>query len=146
MSLKGSLSRYFDRSHRHDDPQDHTLSVQETAKKHMEKEVVTINDDDVDVVLENEEAIKKKFSGTTSVSKYAELGQIMIGMLKDIKNGIYKEVPWFTIATVVLALLYLLNPFDIIPDFVPGIGYIDDLSVLAIATGWVESEIGRAHV
>jgi uncharacterized membrane protein YkvA (DUF1232 family) len=28
------------------------------------------------------------------------------------------------------ALLYLINPFDLIPDFVPGAGYIDDLGAL----------------
>lgn len=28
------------------------------------------------------------------------------------------------------ALLYLINPFDLIPDFLPGVGYIDDLGAL----------------
>jgi uncharacterized membrane protein YkvA (DUF1232 family) len=28
------------------------------------------------------------------------------------------------------ALLYLINPFDLIPDFLPGAGYIDDLGAL----------------
>lgn len=28
------------------------------------------------------------------------------------------------------ALLYLINPFDLIPDFLPGAGYVDDLGAL----------------
>jgi len=28
------------------------------------------------------------------------------------------------------AIFYFINPFDIIPDFTPGIGYVDDLFVL----------------
>jgi uncharacterized membrane protein YkvA (DUF1232 family) len=38
------------------------------------------------------------------------------------------------------ALLYLVNPFDLIPDFVPGAGYLDDLGALTafvIAVGKV---------
>jgi len=113
------------------------------TEDYLEEEVAKINDDDVEIVLQNEEEINKKFSGANSLSKYAELGKIMIGMLKDIKNRVYPEIPWFTIATIVLALLYVLNPFDIIPDFIPGIGYIDDVSVLAVGTGWIESDLHK---
>ncbi|WP_271392569.1 YkvA family protein [Aequorivita sinensis] len=113
------------------------------TEDYLEEKVAKINDDDVEIVLQNEEEINKKFSGANSLSKYAELGKIMIGMLKDIKNRVYPEIPWFTIATIVLALLYVLNPFDIIPDFIPGIGYIDDVSVLAIGTGWIESDLHK---
>ena len=31
---------------------------------------------------------------------------------------------------IAAALFYFINPFDIIPDYTPGIGYIDDLIVL----------------
>ncbi|WP_313111578.1 YkvA family protein [Aequorivita sediminis] len=113
------------------------------TEDYLEEEVAKINDDDVEIVLQNEDEINKKFSGANSLSKYAELGKIMIGMIKDIKNRVYPEIPWFTFATIVLALLYVLNPFDIIPDFIPGIGYIDDVSVLAIGTGWIESDLHK---
>lgn len=142
MSLKGSLSRFLS-SDDHKDLTKNYGSTHSDTKKFMEDEVVNINDEHVDVVLENEEAINKKFSGTMTLSKYTELGKIMIGMLKDVKNGIYPEIPWFTIGTVVLALLYLLNPLDLIPDFIPGLGYIDDLSVLALGTGWIESDLHK---
>jgi len=38
------------------------------------------------------------------------------------------------------ALLYLINPFDLIPDFIPGAGYLDDVGALTafvIAVGKV---------
>ncbi len=134
MSFKGILSKmHFNPGNRDSD----------TTEEYMEDEVTKIKDKDVEVLLENEEAINEKFSGANSLSKYAELGKIMVGMVKDVKNGIYPKVPWFTIATIVLALLYVLNPFDVIPDFIPGIGLIDDLSVLAIGTGWIESDLHK---
>lgn len=134
MSFKGILSKmYFNPGNRDSG----------TTQEYMEEEVTKIKDEDVEIVLENEEAINKKFSGANTLSKYAELGKIMVGMLKDVKNKVYPEIPWFTIATIVLALLYVLNPLDIIPDFIPGIGFIDDLSVLAIGVGWIESDLHK---
>lgn len=131
MSFKGILSRYLN-------PDNRDTGVSE---EYMEEEVIKIREEDVEIVMDNEEAINRKFSGANSLAKYAELGKIMLAMLKDFKNGVYPQVPWFTIATIVLVLFYVLNPFDLIPDFIPGIGYIDDVAVLGIGIGWMESDL-----
>ncbi len=115
----------------------------EVDEEYVEEEITKIKDEDVEVVMKNEEAINKKFSGANSLKKYAQLGKIMFGMLKDIKNGNYPQIPWFTIATIVLALLYVLNPMDVIPDFIPGLGYIDDVGVLGICVNWIETDIHK---
>lgn len=114
-----------------------------TEEAYMKDKVDKINEEDVEVVLNNEENIDKKFSGNNSLSKYLELGRIMISMLKDVKKGTYKNIPWFTIATIVMALLYVLNPMDIVPDFIPGVGYIDDVAILTLGVGWIESDLHR---
>lgn len=142
MSFKGILSKYFNPGNRDDSTADYN-SVGGSTKSYMEQEVIKIKDDDIEVVLDNEEAINKKFSGENTLAKYAELGKIMLLMLKDVKNRVYKEIPWFTIATAALALLYVLNPLDIIPDFIPGIGYIDDVSILGISIGWIQTDLHK---
>ncbi len=44
------------------------------------------------------------------------------------------EVPWWLKAIPAFAILYLLSPYDLIPDFLfPGIGEVDDILVLAFA-------------
>lgn len=142
MSFKGILSKYFNPGNRDDGTMD-ISNLDESTNSYFEGEVVKIKDEDIEVVLNNEEAINKKFSGESTLAKYAELGRIMIFMLRDVKNKVYKEVPWFTIATIVMALLYLINPLDLIPDFIPGIGYIDDLSILGIGMGWIQSDLHK---
>ena len=112
-------------------------------EEYVAENVDKIKDEDVEIVLKNENQINKKFSGANSLSKYAELGKIMLQMLRDIKKGNYKSVPWFTIATIVVSLLYVLNPMDLVPDFIPGLGYVDDLAVLSICIGWIESDLHR---
>ncbi len=37
------------------------------------------------------------------------------------------RTPWFAKAWVALVLAYALSPIDLIPDFVPVLGYLDDL-------------------
>jgi len=133
MAFKGILSKLLS------DSENNEI----VNENYVKGKVTEIKEEDVEVVTDNEEAINKKFSETNSLSKYKELGKILIGMLKDIKNGVYQQVPWFTIATIVMALLYVLNPMDIIPDFIPGLGYIDDMAVLSIGMGWIQSDLHK---
>jgi DnaJ like chaperone protein len=34
------------------------------------------------------------------------------------------------IVLIILAILYILNPYDLLPDLMPGLGWIDDIIVL----------------
>jgi len=52
-------------------------------------------------------------------------------------------------ALLVGALVYVALPFDLIPDFIPGIGQIDDLVIFLAAArwfiGWCPAEVVREH-
>ncbi|HIO49690.1 TPA: DUF1232 domain-containing protein [Candidatus Poribacteria bacterium] len=41
---------------------------------------------------------------------------------------------------IIAALFYLVNPFDIIPDFVPGTGYADDALVINLVVSAIEKK------
>ncbi len=104
-------------------------------------EITKIDDDDVKVAMRNQEEIADKIINSNMLKKYTELGKVMFGMLKDYRKGVYTQVPWFTIATIAFAFLYILNPFDIVPDFIPGLGYIDDFAVLTFGLRFIESDL-----
>lgn len=63
-------------------------------------------------------------------------------------DGSYRDVPWKTLVILAGALLYFLNPFDLIPDFIAG-GFLDDLTLLstvvAAAKGDLEAFIAWEH-
>ncbi|MDX1462027.1 MAG: YkvA family protein [Marinirhabdus sp.] len=134
MSLKGILKRVYTN-------QDNRNSG--VDKEKFKEEVDSVTDADVEVLVDNEAHIAKKFSGSNGLTKYAELSKIMMAMVKDMRAGVYRNIPWFTIATIAVVLLYALNPMDIIPDFIPGVGYIDDIAVLSLGVGWIESDLHR---
>ena len=46
----------------------------------------------------------------------------------------YKDprVPWYAKALAVVVACYALSPIDLIPDFVPVLGYLDDLIIVPL--------------
>ena len=42
------------------------------------------------------------------------------------------RVPWYARAFAAIALGYLFSPIDLIPDFIPVIGYLDDLLLVPL--------------
>ena len=47
------------------------------------------------------------------------------------------RTPWYAKALIVLILAYALSPIDLIPDFIPVLGILDDLILLPIAIFFV---------
>jgi uncharacterized membrane protein YkvA (DUF1232 family) len=43
----------------------------------------------------------------------------------------YTDIPWQSLVLIVAAVLYFLVPVDVIPDFILGLGYLDDAAVIA---------------
>ena len=57
--------------------------------------------------------------------------------LKAEINAIYlaytrHEIPWYAKLLAVVILAYALSPVDLIPDFIPVLGYLDDLLLLPL--------------
>ena len=53
-------------------------------------------------------------------------------------------LPWRTVAAITAALLYFVNPFDIVPDFIPVIGYLDDVVVIGACMKLIQPDL-RAY-
>jgi uncharacterized membrane protein YkvA (DUF1232 family) len=55
------------------------------------------------------------------------------------------RVPWYAKAWVSLVVAYALSPLDLIPDFIPILGYLDDLVLvplgLAVAIRMIPTEV-----
>ena len=42
----------------------------------------------------------------------------------------HRETPWYAKALAFLTVAYALSPIDLIPDFIPVLGYLDDVILL----------------
>lgn len=57
-----------------------------------------------------------------------------------------RRVPWWAKALLPALALYLAMPFDLIPDFIPVLGYLDDLVVVLLAATLLLRAIPRAVI
>ena len=85
---------------------------------------------DADDVLRSEGEITEIVSGGT-LAEFMDTVTLFFQMLKDYFAGIYKEVPVGTIAAIIGSLAYVLCPADLVPDFIPVVGGLDDAAVIA---------------
>lgn len=103
----------------------------------------TQHDGTIAKVLKNEKDIDKKMSGQKALKALLEHGRLLLSLVKDYFTGAYREVPYWAIGASALALVYVLSPIDAIPDIIPGLGYLDDATVLAFCLKLVEAELDK---
>ena len=100
------------------------------------------SEQEINKVLKNEDKIKAKMNDE-SLKAFIEDVKIFFLMLKDFFTGNYKEIPVGTIIAIAGSLLYVLSPFDIIPDFLAGIGYVDDAGVITLCLNGVREDVEK---
>lgn len=71
------------------------------------------------------------------IAKYrSEIGEIgadlpiLLRLARSWASGEYRRIPLKAIVLILAAALYFVNPLDLIPDFLPVIGYVDDAAVV----------------
>jgi uncharacterized membrane protein YkvA (DUF1232 family) len=111
------------------------------AEKELGKRQKRITEKDIATVVSKEETLKEKFSNQKRLKVHFRDFKVLFSMLRDYTTRRYTEVPWYIISSIAAALLYVISPIDLIPDFIPFIGYLDDATVLAICLKLVHKEI-----
>lgn len=118
-----------------------TEITNEQAEKELNERSATVSEADVGRILKNQDEIEKKFSSEGPLKKFFNDITLLLSMVRDYWGGEYREIPWTTIAAAVAALAYVLSPVDLIPDFIPVIGYIDDAAVVALCLSAIKSDL-----
>lgn len=66
---------------------------------------------------------------------------VMASLIKSYIKKEYTDIPIGTIIAITSALIYFVSPIDIVPDVLPGIGYVDDALVIAVCWILVETDL-----
>ena len=81
----------------------------------------------------------KNVNANAAKEKFFVLGRL----IKAYALGQYREVPWKTILLIVAAVIYFVNPLDLVPDIIPLTGLTDDFAVLIWVYNSVSNEIEK---
>ncbi len=87
------------------------------------------------------ERLEKKLAQVPLAGEYLSDIPVLISLVKAYTEKRYQEIPIGSIIAIIAVLIYFLNPFDLIPDFIPGIGVLDDVAVIAIAYKFIHDDI-----
>lgn len=69
--------------------------------------------------------------------------EVFVRMLNAHVRGNYRSLSARSLGLLVLALFYFALPVDMVPDFIPFVGYVDDLSVLLGIYKSLQADIER---
>jgi uncharacterized membrane protein YkvA (DUF1232 family) len=118
-----------------------TKISQKDAERELRQGAAKATLNDLNKIFKKRDNLEKKFKKNGPLKKFAADLKLLFSIVRDYISGSYRQTPWHSIAAIVAALLYVLNPFDLIPDFIPGIGYIDDAAVVAVCLKMIESDL-----
>jgi uncharacterized membrane protein YkvA (DUF1232 family) len=81
----------------------------------------------------------QQVNAAAAKEKFYVLGRL----IRAYATGQYREIPWKTVLIIVAAVIYFVNPIDLIPDLVPIVGLTDDFGVLLWVYKAVSGEVDK---
>lgn len=64
-------------------------------------------------------------------------------LLKSYASGEYRDVEVKSLVIMIASLVYFLSPLDLLPDFLPVLGYADDIALLTFVLKSLSEEIEK---
>jgi len=115
--------------------------IERAEEKYIQEGSRKVKSQDFLTVIQKAGELRTRFRGRGPLNRFMEDGRLMLGIIRDYVARRYRAVPYGIMAAIVFVLLYVINPFDIMPDFLPLIGQIDDAAIVGASLLAVERDL-----
>ncbi len=85
----------------------------------------------------------KEFFNNSSLEEIKDNMKEAFNYVSDVFSGRYKDYSMTALITLVAGMVYVVSPIDIIPDFIPVVGFTDDITVFLFVLKSVNDELER---
>lgn len=85
----------------------------------------------------------KEFFNNSSLEEIKDNMKEAFNYVSDVFSGRYKDYSMTALIPLVAGMVYVVSPIDIIPDFIPVVGFTDDITVFLFVLKSVNDELER---
>jgi uncharacterized membrane protein YkvA (DUF1232 family) len=65
----------------------------------------------------------------------------MVRLVRDYHRAEYRDIAASKLTAIISTIIYFVSPFDVIPDYLPVLGHIDDAFVVGLALKSIRPEL-----
>lgn len=119
-----------------------TFKEQRDRKWDKKAEKYYNNPESADTLLNDAEdkALKKEKGPIKGIWDKLKL---VIALARDWSKGNYREISKGNMIMILAGIIYFVSPLDIVPDFLAGIGFLDDAAILSFVVSRLDKEIEK---
>ena len=111
--------------------------------KNLKDQALKVAQDPWHLHLILSEAEAKARAQHSRIRAFWEELKLLLRLVRAWIRGQYRDIPWQSLLAAVGALLYFLNPVDLIPDFIYGFGFLDDALVVGLVIRAIHGDLEK---
>ncbi|WP_042463241.1 YkvA family protein [Neobacillus dielmonensis] len=89
------------------------------------------------------QAIHKANDKKSKLSEVWDKLQLLFEVFRAWIKGEYKEIPTRSIIMIIAGILYFVSPVDLVPDFIAGLGLVDDAAVIGFVLKSISKDLEK---
>lgn len=119
-------------------------SARDAVSNAAERVAERIGERQIPKVLDQRERVKGELRAIPQrIQKLANQADLVLELIDDYRSGAYREISWRSLAMAAAALLYSVSPGDVVPDFLPLVGSMDDALVIGLTMRMLRKDLER---